>query len=113
MEVQPNMPVKNLTKFKRTEITQNIFPDQKIIKIKINYGKWPGKSQTLENWTKLQINARIKGEIENTIYQNYEVMPKLHRGIFIALNVCIKKGKRPIIIQRSIIFFKKLEYNKI
>ena len=39
MEVQPNMPVKNLTKFKRTEITQNIFPDQKIIKIKINHGK--------------------------------------------------------------------------
>ena len=39
MEVQPNMPVKNLTKFKRTEITQNIFPDQKIIRIKINYGK--------------------------------------------------------------------------
>ena len=47
----------------------------------------------LENWTKLQINARIKGEIENTIYQNYEGMPKLHRGIFIALNVYIKKGK--------------------
>ena len=67
----------------------------------------------LVNWTKLQINARIKGEIENTIYQNYEVMPKFHRGILIALNVCIKKRKRPIIIRRSIIFFKKLEYNKI
>ena len=40
-------------------------------------------------------------------------MPKLHRGIFIALNVCIKKGKTPIIIRRSIIPFKKLEYNKI
>ena len=38
-----------------------------------------------------------------------EVMPKLHRGKFIALNVCIRKGKRPMIIQRSIIFLKKLE----
>ena len=47
MEAQQNMPFKKHNKLKRTEMIQNIFPDPRIINIKISYGKLAGKSQTV------------------------------------------------------------------
>lgn len=40
-------------------------------------------------------------------FKIYEVMLKIHSGKFIALSACIRKGKRPMIIQKSIIFYLK------